>query len=314
MGDDSAGMSADFQPRIEVYEDGRRAPVAPRLPVLSSAFLGEDVILEKHLTPRSAHYGEREQTNHTLFLYEGEPVRAAWKADGKQFNGWLRSGRLWIVPRSMPHTSSFQGPHGGVLLSIGNSHLERHIGPLMRGGRIELAPGFNLEDGQLEHLLRGLLAVAEDGSCADALVGELLVNAACIRLAKHYAVSKLKIVPCRGGLPAARLKRVLEYIEANLGKNITLSELAGVVNMSLYYFAVLFRQSTGLSPHRYVLNQRVERAKELLHDPKLSVLDVSMNVGFEHQNNFARAFRRVIGVSPTQFRHGCLKCKIIRKN
>jgi AraC family transcriptional regulator len=137
-------------------------------------------------------------------------------------------------------------------------------------------------------------------------VGELLVNAACIRLAKRYAVSQLKTVPRRGGLPSARLKRVLEYIEANLDKNMTLAELASVVNMSLYYFAVLFRQSTGLSPHRYVLNRRVERAKELLRNPKLSVLDVSINVGFEHQNNFARAFRRVSGVSPTQFRRDCL--------
>jgi AraC family transcriptional regulator len=102
------------------------------------------------------------------------------------------------------------------------------------------------------------------------------------------------------------LKRVLEYIESNLDKNIALSELARVANMSLYYFAVLFRQSTSLSPHRYVLSKRVERAKELLQNPKLSVLEVSLNVGFEHQNNFARAFRRVIDVSPTEFKRGCV--------
>src|SRR4030081_3355320 len=105
-------MSAQFYPRIEVYEQGRRIPSAPQLPVFSSAFLSEDVIIERHLTPQSAQYGEREQTNLTLFLYEGGPVRAAWKADGKRLNGWLRSGLFWIVPRSMPHTSSFGGPHG----------------------------------------------------------------------------------------------------------------------------------------------------------------------------------------------------------
>lgn len=296
-------MSPSHHPsRIEVYEDGRNVPVAPHPPVLSSAFFSEDVILEKHLTPQSAHYGEREQTTHILFLYDGEPVRAAWRVGGQRFNAWVHSGHLWVVPSSMPHTSSFQGPHGGALLSIGKSQLERHIGPLMRGGRIELAPGFNLEDGQLEHLLRALLSVAQDHSGVDVLMSELLINAVCIRLAKRCAVSKLNMVPRRGGLPAARLKRVLEYIDANLGKNITLTELASVVNMSLYYFAVLFRRSTDLSPHRYVLNRRIERAKELLCDPKLSVLDVSIDVGFEHQNNFARAFRRVIGVSPTQYR------------
>ena len=295
-------MSPSCQSRIAVCENGRNVPAAPHPPVVSSAFFGEDVILEKHLTPHSAQYGEREQMTHTLFLHEGEPVRATGRVGGQRFNGWVRSGTLWIVLRSIPHTSCFQGPHGGVLLSIAQSQFERQIGPLMHGGRIELAPGFNLEDSQLEHLLRALLAVAQDGSGADALMGELLVNVACVRLAKRYAVSKLNAVPRRGGLPDARLKRVLEYVDANLGKNITLAELSDLVNMSLYYFAVLFRKSTGLSPHRYVLNKRVERAKELLHDPKLSVLDVSLEVGFEHQNNFARAFRRLIGISPTQFR------------
>jgi len=295
-------VSSSYQSRIAVCENGRNVPAAPHPPVLSSAFLGQDVILEKHLTPHSAQYGEREQMTHTLFLHEGEPVRATWRVGGQRFNAWVRSGNLWIVPRSIPHTSCFQGPHGGVLLSIAQSQFERQIGPLMHGGRIELAPGFNLEDSQLEHLLRALLAVAQDASGADALMGELLVNVACVRLAKRYAVSKLNVVPRRGGLPDARLKRVLEYVDANLGKNITLAELSDLVNMSLYYFAVLFRKSTGLSPHRYVLNKRVERAKELLHDPKLSVLDVSLEVGFEHQNNFARAFRRLIGISPTQFR------------
>jgi AraC family transcriptional regulator len=276
------------------------------MPTFSSGFLGEDVIIERHLTPRSASYGEREQTDHTLFLYEGEPVQAAWKADGQQFKGWLCSGHLWIVPHSMPHTASFEGPHGGILLSITNSQIERHIGPFLGGRGFKLPPEFNLEDGQLQHLLRALLAVAQEGSNEDALVGELLVNAVCVRLAKRFAISKMNIVPCRGGLPPARLKRVLEYIESNLDKNITLSELARVANMSLYYFAVLFRQSTSLSPHRYVLSKRVERAKELLQNPKLSVLEVSLNVGFEHQNNFARAFRRVIGVSPTEFKRGCV--------
>jgi AraC family transcriptional regulator len=254
-------VSSSSQSRIAVYENGRNVPAAPHPPVVSSAFFGEDVILEKHFTPESGHYGEREQTAHTLYLYEGEPIRAGWRVGGKRFNSWVHPGHLWVVPRSVPHRSSFEGPHGGVLLSIGTSQLDCHIGPLMHGGRIELAPVFNLEDGQMEHLLRALLAVAQDGSGADPLLGELLVNAACIRLARRCAVSKLNMVPRRGGLPEARLKRVLEYIDANVGRNITLSELASVVNMSLYYFAVLFRQSTGLSPHQYVLNQRVERAK-----------------------------------------------------
>ena len=104
-------------------------------------------------------------------------------------------------------------------------------------------------------------------------------------------------------LPAPRLKRVLEYVDAHLGENITLADLAQNSNLSLYYFATLFKKSTGLSPHRYILHRRVSRAQQLLQNTDLSVLDVSLDLGFQHQNNFARAFRRVTGMTPTGFRH-----------
>lgn len=111
------------------------------------------------------------------------------------------------------------------------------------------------------------------------------------------------------GLPAARLKRVLAYIDAHLDENITLTELARSANLSVYYFATLFRKSTGFSPHRYILRRRVLRARELLRNTSLSVLDVSLDLGFQHQNNFARAFRRITGMTPTYFRRSKLPDK-----
>ncbi|MGA7794904.1 MAG: AraC family transcriptional regulator [Candidatus Acidiferrales bacterium] len=106
----------------------------------------------------------------------------------------------------------------------------------------------------------------------------------------------------KAGLPTARLKRILAYIDAHLDENITLAELARNANLSVYYFATLFRESTGFSPHRYILHRRVTRARELLRNTSLSVLDVSLDLGFQHQNNFARAFRRITGMTPTYFR------------
>jgi AraC-like DNA-binding protein len=111
-----------------------------------------------------------------------------------------------------------------------------------------------------------------------------------------------KITIQNAGLPAVRLKRVLAYIDSHLDQNITLAELARNSKLSLYYFATLFRRSTGFSPHRYILHRRVIRARELLRNTSLSVLDVSLDLGFQHQNNFARAFRRITGMTPTYFR------------
>jgi len=298
-------MTAISRSRIEAYANGRRIPFAPRPPVLSSSVsLGEDVVLEKHVTPHAAEYPEREHPTHVLFLPQGKPVRVAYQIEGKRFHAETHPRHLWIIPRAMRHSSRFEGQHGGLLLSIGNDQFERHVHPVVQGRRIELVPGFGVMDGQLEHLLRGLLMVAQDGSYVDALVGDLMVNAVCIRLAKRYTTSKLDLAPHRSGLPLVRLKRVLEFIHANLDKNISLSALADAANMNLYYFAALFKKSMGMSPHQYVLGRRVEHAKQLLRDRKLSVLDVGLQVGFDRPNNFARAFRRLAGISPTEFRRG----------
>jgi AraC-like DNA-binding protein len=104
------------------------------------------------------------------------------------------------------------------------------------------------------------------------------------------------------GLPAARLKSVLAFIDQHLDQTITLADLARNARLSVFYFATLFKRSTGLSPHRYILCKRVTRASELLRNTNLSVLEVSLDLGFQHQNNFTRAFRRVTGMTPTHFR------------
>jgi AraC family transcriptional regulator len=299
-------MTALSPPKIEAFQKGRQIPL-PGEPVLSSfVTLGEEVVLQKHVTPYPAEYPEHEHRTHVLFLPQGMPVRVDFRIEGKRFKAKAHPGQAWIIPRAMPHSVRFSGKHAGLLLSIGIAQFERHVHQIAQGRRIELIPGFNLVDGQLEHLLSGLLTVAQDASFADALVGELIVNAICIRLAKCYATAKPILAPRRGGLPLARLNRVLEFIHANLDKKVSLSALAEAAHMNMYYFASLFRQSMGVSPHQYVLDRRVERAKQLLSNQKLSVLDVGLRVGFSHQNNFARAFRRQAGVSPGRFRKDCL--------
>jgi AraC family transcriptional regulator len=300
-------MTDLYPSRIEAYENGRRVPIATRPPVLSkSVSLSEDVVLERHLTPGAAEYPEREHLAHVLYLPQPVSVRVDYRSEGKQFATQAQPGHVWIIPRGMRHSSRFEGQHGGVVLSIGMQQFEHNVNAITHGDRVELIPGFNLKDEQLTYLLLGLLTVAQGHSYADTLISDMMVNAVCIRLATCYSASKLNPVPQRGGLPLARLKKILEYIDANLDKNISLRALADAANMNLHYFATLFRKSMGMSPHQFVLNRRVERAKGLLGDRNRSILDVSLQVGFDRPNNFARAFRRVAGISPTDFRRDYL--------
>ena len=110
------------------------------------------------------------------------------------------------------------------------------------------------------------------------------------------------IQPPRGGLSAGALRRVAEFVESHLGDNLSLDALAAEARLSLYHFARAFRQSTGVSPHRYVLEQRVRRAQQLLEQTDLPLASIARAVGFSDQGHFSRQFRGVVGTTPSNHR------------
>jgi AraC family transcriptional regulator len=117
-------------------------------------------------------------------------------------------------------------------------------------------------------------------------------------------------VPARGdvgSLPSCRLRRVTEYIQQNLDKDLTLAELAAVVYMSPYHFARLFKGSTGVPPHRFVVRQRIARARAFLAMQGLSIAQISRMVGFRTPSHFTTVFRRVTGITPRGYRTGYLR-------
>jgi AraC-like DNA-binding protein len=110
-----------------------------------------------------------------------------------------------------------------------------------------------------------------------------------------------------GTLPWGRLRRVIEYIQQNLDQDLTLTELAALVYMSPYHFARLFKRSTGVPPHRFVVRQRITRACAILATPEPSITQISRMVGFRTPSHFTTVFRRVTGITPGGYRTGCVR-------
>ncbi|MEY4508632.1 MAG: hypothetical protein RLZZ450_754 [Pseudomonadota bacterium] len=108
--------------------------------------------------------------------------------------------------------------------------------------------------------------------------------------------------PQRGALTAGALRRVSAHVEAHLHESIGLEALAQEANLSVYHFARAFKLAVGMPPHRYVMEQRVLRAKGLLHGTDRSVAEIAQEVGFADQSHFARHFGRLFGVTPTAYR------------
>jgi AraC family transcriptional regulator len=103
-------------------------------------------------------------------------------------------------------------------------------------------------------------------------------------------------------LPGCRLRRVTEYIQQNLDKDLRVAALADVVYMSPYHFARLFKGSTGVPPHRFVVRQRIARARGVLATPELSIAAIARRVGFRTPSHFTRVFRHVLGITPGAYR------------
>src|SRR5262249_60729988 len=100
----------------------------------------------------------------------------------------------------------------------------------------------------------------------------------------------------------AKLRAVVEYIEDHLDACPTLGQMAAVVRLNPYHFARQFKAATGLPPHQYVVARRVERARQLLQGGALPLAEVAARAGFSDQSQLTRHFKRIVGVTPGQFR------------
>jgi transcriptional regulator GlxA family with amidase domain len=161
-------------------------------------------------------------------------------------------------------------------------------------------------DPVMERLVRALLPTPEAeevlrGFYTDALHASLLKRLAELRGDAGIGGVRRKSMP----LQRWRLKRVYEFVEANLQQPIPLAALAGAAGLSRMHFAASFRAATGLRPHDYVIRRRIQQAQALLQGGDTSIVDVALSVGFQTQAHFTTVFKRIVGLTPQRWRLAC---------
>jgi AraC family transcriptional regulator len=158
----------------------------------------------------------------------------------------------------------------------------------------------------LPHLRAAMLAVDAElaaGGAGGPLAAESLANVLAVHLIRHVLAPRRPERGRDGVLPQGRLRAVIEYVEEHLDGAPTLEQMAAVARLSVYHFARQFKTATGLPPHQFVIARRVERAKQLLHaGTDLSLAEVAAHAGFSGQSVFCQHFKRLVGVTPRQFR------------
>ncbi len=156
------------------------------------------------------------------------------------------------------------------------------------------------QDQRLAGMLLQLSAEAGSPELGSQFSAEALAQLIRVHLCRRGAT--LERNSHRGGLQPRRLQAVLQWIDANLSRAIVLSDMSRVAGLSPQHFCRMFKQSVGVTPHRYVTAQRVERAHRLLAESGRTLVEVALETGFPSQSHFGCTFRKFTGMTPGQFR------------
>jgi AraC-like DNA-binding protein len=182
-----------------------------------------------------------------------------------------------------------------------NEMADEHAGPRIDeivGSR----PGARNEDPVMRHLALALLSDIDHANDASALFLDHFTLTVCAHVARTYCGMGALKSAGRGRLAQWQIRRAQDLLVANLGGNVSISELASECRLSPSQFARAFRRTTGMPPHRFLLDARVRKAKDLLLSSALPLIDIALTCGFNTQSHFTRVFSGLVGVSPGTWR------------
>jgi AraC family transcriptional regulator len=267
-----------------------------RSPLLSSAAAQWDDMLVAYDQFLPGYTPEISSKQHGIgiFLDLPEPASAERVLDGKRQHEVVRQGDFVLVPAEVWQQTFADRTAGAIVLSFESDA----IAQTLEKSQIELIPHFATADPLVHQIGLALKRALEE---TNRLYAETMTAALIAHLSQYYSAQPFAL-PNGSRLANAQLQRVVEYIQAYLEQDLSLKELAAIAQLSPHYFSQLFKRSTGLSPHQYVIRCRVDRAQELLKQSELSLAEISEIVGFVDQSHLHRHFKRLLGVTPRAFR------------
>lgn len=277
--------------------------ICPQRPLLSSQTMGWDgLMLKRHRQP--AHTTPVHQlTQHTLIL---SPLGAWADVDyvlgDQHVQGGYGDGVTAIVPAHTLQQCQWYQTVEFLSLSLGPQSLV-NVADESMPERFELLPRLGVRDPLIYDIGTTLEQELAEPECIDILYIDFLVTALIMHLLKRYTGQPVRLENASGkGLSQASLRLVLAYINDSLGQNLRLNDVAAQVGMSRFYFARLFKESMGMAPHQYVIQQRVGRAKKLLCESDVAIATIAKQCGFTNPSHLSKYFRQLTGATPKAYR------------
>jgi AraC family transcriptional regulator len=244
-------------------------------------------------------------THHALVLVARPPDELELHYEGVKRHVAPPAGSIVLVPAGSPALWRWGGRKDSLHI-----YLEPELVARVAAEAFDLDPARltvpPLDSLDLPHLRAAMGAVDAElttGGAGGPLAAESLANVLAVHLIRHVLAPRRPERGHDGAMPRERLRAVLEYIEEHLDASPTLEQIAAVARLSPYHFARQFKAATGMPPHEYLIARRVERARQFLQGGRdLSLAEVAARAGFRDQSQFSRHFKRLVGVTPGQFR------------
>ena len=278
------------------------------LPVIPDATVQQSSVhIWPYLTVEQYRFGggldtpEFVTVEHAVAVHLSAPSLIEVTISGKQRLNVHEPGHMSLFPSGVPRQVRTNEPHEVFVVFISPKIVTDALEESSKN--IELVENCCYRDPQCEHLTRALKAEADSNYVSGPLYGDSLALALGSHLvAKHSLLQASAPIAFKGGIAPLTLRRVLEYIQDNVDKELRLASLALVTGLSPFRFAHNFKRATGVAPHQYVTRVRLERGKHLLRKTDMSILEIAQTVGFQHSNRFTTLFSRATGMTPSAYR------------
>lgn len=236
----------------------------------------------------------------------GARRHALWLDGHDAGSGYAPPGSTRIVPAGARAEVEVEGlasdeGHFGFFHLYAPAEAFAELGLATPAGLVR--PGAGEPDMWLETIARRLTHLSA-GTPASRLEQGYLTLAALAHIAARYGddAQAPRAALAKGGLAPWQVKRVTDYVEADLTRQHTVTELAALCALSPFHFARAFHKSVGRPPHAYVTSRRVGAAERMLRSTTVPVTEIALAVGFKEASHLARAFRRAVGRSPSEYR------------
>jgi AraC family transcriptional regulator len=243
-------------------------------------------------------------SHHRLVLITRPPEALDLRCEGVKRHVPPPAGSIMLVPAGSPVRARSSGHKDELHIFLEARVVARVAAEAfdLDPARVSVPPLDGLDLPPLRAVMLAVDAELAAGGAGGRLAAESLANVLAVQLLRQVLAPRQPAHGRDGALPRGKLRAVVEYIEAHLDAGLTLEQMAAAAHLSPYHFARQFKAATGMPPHQYVIARRVERAQQLLREGDSSLAKVAARAGFSDQSQFSHHFKRVVGVTPGQFR------------